>query len=121
VRIAVGDQPGQIHFLGSHGRQVAAPFVGIEQDVVGDHVELLLRLALDVLAAGFAQGLTQAALADGDGDMLAGPRHHLDQQPQVGGQQVLFALFFDQVAGEGDTTHEDSGKTRMGKGIEAAF
>jgi hypothetical protein len=78
---------------------MAAPFVGFEQDFVGNHVELLLHLALHVVAAGAAQHAGQAALADGDGDGLAGARDDFDQQAQVVGNDVLVALFLDQEAG----------------------
>ena len=51
LRIAVGHHVDAVHFLAGHGRQVAAPFVGFDQHLVGDDVELLLHLALHVLAA----------------------------------------------------------------------
>jgi hypothetical protein len=41
LREAVRHQVRQVHFLGGHGGEMAAPFVGVEQDVVGQHVELL--------------------------------------------------------------------------------
>ncbi len=80
--IAVRHQVRQVHFLGGHGGEVAAPFVGVEQDVVGQHVELLLRFALHVVAAGFAEHAAfaaQGALADGDGNGLAGAGDDFDQ------------------------------------------
>jgi hypothetical protein len=65
--------------------QMPAPLVGLEQDLVGDDVELLLRLALHVAGAGLAQHATERALADAIEIALHGARHHLDQQAQVGG------------------------------------
>jgi selenide, water dikinase len=73
-----------VHLLGRQRGEVAAPLVGLEQDLVGDHVELLLRLALHVLRARRAQHAGERALADGDADRLAGARDDLDQQAQVG-------------------------------------
>ena len=52
----------RLDFLRSHGRQVTAPLVGLEQDFVGDHVELLLRLALHVVGTGLAEHARERAL-----------------------------------------------------------
>ena len=43
---------------------MAAPFVGFEQDLVGQHVQLLLHFALHVLAFEAAQDAAERALAD---------------------------------------------------------
>src|SRR3546814_3543617 len=81
------------------------PGVGLEQDVVAQHVELLLRLALDVdvrtavAALGVTEHAAQRALADRHRDPLAGARDHLDQQPQLR-VDVAGALLLDQEAGE---------------------
>ena len=103
--IAMRDCIGVVHFLRGHGGKVAAPFVGLEQDLVGDHVELLLDLALHVLGLGAAEHAREPALADGDGDGLAGPCDHLDEKPEVGGDELLGALFLDQELGERDASH----------------
>ena len=63
-------------------RRDGRPIVGVEQDVVGQHVELFLRLALHVVAAGLAEHAAfaaQGALADGDGNGLAGAGDDFDQ------------------------------------------
>ncbi|MNT86846.1 hypothetical protein D3C72_2271850 [compost metagenome] len=83
---------------------MAAPLVGLEEDFVGQHVELLLHLALHVLAAGAAQHATQRALGHRMADLLAGARHHLDEEAQVG-RSVVAASLFDQVATEGNAGH----------------
>src|SRR5690606_15304299 len=75
-----------------------------EQDLVAEHVELLLCLALDVAGTGLAQHPAQGALADGDGDGLAGAGDHLDQQAQVG-IDAAGVLFLDQVTGQGNRAH----------------
>ena len=59
---------------------MAAPFIGFQQDLVAEHIQLLLRLALDVAGAGIAEHAAQSALADRRGDGLAGPRHHFQQE-----------------------------------------
>src|SRR3546814_6066699 len=48
ARIRVGDRLAVVHLFRRQPGQVPAPGVGLEQDVVAQHVELLLRLALDV-------------------------------------------------------------------------
>ena len=81
---------------------MAAPFVGFDQHIVGDDVQLLLDLALDVFALGLghAKHSSQRALVDGQADALAGPRNHLQQQPQLRRNGAVPALFFDQIAGQ---------------------
>ena len=57
------------HFFGSHTGQVASPLVGLQKNFVGKDVEFLLRLALNVFAAGFteyASVFSRCTLADGD-------------------------------------------------------
>jgi hypothetical protein len=83
LRVAVGHHVDAVHLLAGHGGQVAAPFVGLDQHLVGDDVELLLDLALHVLALGAAQHAAQRALVDGVADALAGARDHFQQQAQL--------------------------------------
>ncbi len=52
----------RFHFFRRHRGQLPAPFVGIEQQVVGDHVQLLLHFALDVFTAQRTQHIAQRAL-----------------------------------------------------------
>jgi hypothetical protein len=59
---------------------------------------------------GAAQHVAQRALVDGDGDVLAGARHHLDQQAQLGRDAAVLALLFDQVLREADAFHEAPGR-----------
>jgi hypothetical protein len=74
----------RLHFFRRHRRQVAAPFVGFEQDFVGDDVQLLLHFALHVFGVGRAEHFAQRAFADRVADGFAGARHHFDQQAQFG-------------------------------------
>lgn len=102
MRVAVGHQVDAFHFLGGHGCQVAAPFVGLDQHLVGDDVQLLLDFALHVLAAGRAQHVADGALVDGLADALAGAGHDFQQQAQLAGDEAVHALLLDQVAGQAD-------------------
>ncbi len=105
LRVAVGNLVERFHFFRRHRGEVAAPFVGVEQHFIGDHVQLLLGFALDIAGAGRAQHAGEGALADGVGNGLAGARDHFDQQPQFGLDRVVLALLLDQVAGEADASH----------------
>src|SRR5690606_16455146 len=101
ARVGVGNRVAVLHLLGRAGGEVAAPGVGLEQDLVADDVQLLLRLALDVAGAGIAEHAAERALADRDRDAGAGARDHGDQLAQVG-VDATGALLLDQMAGEGD-------------------
>jgi hypothetical protein len=104
-RVAVGDEVDGLHLLRRHGGEVAAPLVGLQERLVGDHVELLLHLALDVLGVEIAEHAAERALVDRMADGLAGARHDLDQQAQLGGQGGLAALLFDEELGQGLAMH----------------
>ena len=84
-----------LHFLGSHRREVAAPFIGLEQHFVGNDVEFFLRFALHVVAAGVAVDAGQRTLADGVADRFAGAGDDFDEQSQFCGNNAFFALLFD--------------------------
>ncbi|MNP40609.1 hypothetical protein D3C76_1342610 [compost metagenome] len=93
-----------VHFLGGHAGQVAGPLVGFQQDFVGQDVELLLHLALDVLGLHAAQHATQRPLGHGVADFLARAGHHFHEVTQVG-RGVVTAGLLDQVAAQGNTGH----------------
>ncbi len=123
ARIVLGDREDGRHLLGRHRGEVAAPFVGLEQDLVGDHVELLLGLALDVAGAGLAEHAAERALADLERDLLAGAGDDFDQQAQRGLQRgrrrrsCVIALLFDQVAGQRDAAaRADGSAMRVSEG-----
>jgi hypothetical protein len=98
-----------VHFFRRHGRQVAAPFVGFDQHIVGNDVEFFLHLALHVLAARRAQHIAQGAFVDGLADALASACHHFEQQTQLRRNMAFGALLFNQVAGEGDVVCHGEG------------
>ncbi|MNJ69194.1 hypothetical protein D3C77_655170 [compost metagenome] len=85
---------------------MAAPFVGFKQDLVGQHVQLLLHFALDVFAFQAAQDAAQGALADRMADGLAGARDHFDQQSHFRRQGLGGALLLHQVLSECFTFQE---------------
>ena len=87
--VRLGDRHRTLDLLGGERREVAAPDVGLHEDFVGEHVELLLRLALHVVGAGAAQPVGERAFVDAGADRLAGARDGLEQQPQVGVDHVL--------------------------------
>ena len=84
---------------------MTAPFVGLDQDVVGDDVQLLLGLSLHIVATGLAEHPRQGAFRHIHGNGLDGTGNDLHQQAQIGTHQAL-ALLFDQKLGERDSTHD---------------
>jgi hypothetical protein len=91
----VGNGVDLVHLLGSHAGQVAGPFVGAEHDVVGDHVQLLLGLALDVLAVQGAHDAHQGTLVDRVGNHLDGGDQVVEQGGKVAGGAGDVALLLD--------------------------
>ena len=106
--VAIGDKMDRLHLLGAHGRQMPAPFIRLQQQLIGDDVELLLHLALHILAVEAAQHLAQRALRHRMADRLARARHRLDQQAQFGGQGIGMSLLFDEKPGQRGAGHEKS-------------
>ena len=54
-RILTRYRKNLFHFFRCHGGQVSAPFIGLDQNLVGNHVEFLLYFALYVFAARATQ------------------------------------------------------------------
>ncbi len=100
LRVLAGNLVGVVHFLGRHAGQVAAPLVCLQQDFVGEHVELLLHFALDVLAVGATQYAPEGALGYRVADFLARSCHDLDEKAQIS-RRVVTASLLDEVATEG--------------------
>src|SRR3546814_5603778 len=98
ARIRVGDRLAVVHLFRRQPGQVPAPGVGLQQDVVAQHVELLLRLALDVdartavAALGVTEHAAQRALADRHRDPLAGARDHLRSEEHTSALQSLMRI-----------------------------
>ncbi len=108
ARVGHRDAVRVIHLLGGHRREVAAPFVRFHEDLVGEHVELGLRLALHVGRADRSEHVAERTATDGIRDRLAGARDGLEQKPQLGIQPVV-ALATDQIVGQRDSTALHSG------------
>ena len=92
-----------VHLLGGEGGDVAGPFVALDEQVVGDHIQLFLGLALDVLGVGGAEHAHQAAVADGAGDGLAGDDDVVDQRGEIARHTLDLPLFFDDEFSDGGT------------------
>ena len=82
---------------------MAAPFVGLDQYLIGDDVELFLHFALYVFALRAAHHLAQGTLVDGLADAFAGARHHFKQQAQLRWDVAFQALLFHQVTCQGNS------------------
>jgi hypothetical protein len=85
-----------LHFLGGHRRQVAPPLAVVQESLVGQHVELLLRLALHVLAALITQHAGQRATRDALCNRLARAHDVADEHRQIADQRRIAALLLDQ-------------------------
>src|ERR1039457_2508559 len=95
LRILCRNRIHIIHFFGSHRRQVTTPLGGFDKHLVGDDVQLLLRLALNVLATRPAQPTDQLAFVDIMCDLLAGYDDVADQASEIATDTRDRALFFD--------------------------
>ena len=85
------------HFFRGHGRQVAAPFVGFDQNFIGNDVQFLLNFTLNVFYVGTAQNTTQGTFVDRMADAFASPCHHFEQQAQLSRNLTFAALLFNQI------------------------
>src|ERR1035438_2383506 len=95
LRILCRNRIHIIHFFGSHRRQVTTPLGGFDKHLVGDDVQLLLRLTLNVLATRTAQHTDQLAFVDIMCDLLAGYDDVADQASEIAPDTRDRALFFD--------------------------
>ncbi len=108
--IVRGNRLDGVHLFRGHGGQMPAPFVRLNENFVGDDVELLLGLTLDVVGAGFSEHPREGAFGNIDADGLDGPGDYFDEQAQVRRDQAG-TLLLDQKLGEGDTAH--SGRSQQ--------
>src|SRR5205823_7326321 len=103
--VGLGDRHRALFLLGSERRKVSAPYVRLEQDLVREHVELLLRLALHVVGARRAEAVGKRPLVDARADRLAGAGDGLDEQPEIGVDELLVTLSGNQELRECDAPH----------------
>ena len=105
ARVLRRDLVGQVHFLGGHASQVAGPFGALDEDLVAQHVELFLGLALHI-DAGAASGVVvahdaaQLAKGPGPGNRLAGDGNVQDQGIEVAAGVGKAAPLFNEELGQ---------------------
>ena len=113
----MGDQVDRLHFLGGHCGKEPAPFVGLQQHLVGYDVKFFLDFTLHVFTSQTAQHAPKRAFADGMTDGFAGTRDDLNQEPDFWLKRMLRALLFNQVLRKRFTFHV--GETRKMKRRES--
>ena len=74
---------------------MAVPFAVVEQDLVGEDIELLLLLALRIQALGAAKRPGQRTSRDGLRDDLAGRHQVVEERAELAGGTGRAALLFD--------------------------
>ena len=101
VPLRVGGRNGVdiVHFFRSHGGQIAAPFIALEHDFIGDDVEFFLFFTLYILATCAAQYAAQSAFVHSLADVHTSIGHAFNQGAQLGRQFVVL-LLFKQIAGQ---------------------
>src|SRR5690606_18837860 len=97
---------------GDHGHALPAPEVA-DQDLVGDDVELLLRLALHVHLPGVAQHVLEAGAAHLCGDHLGGDRQRREYPGECTGGLGGSLLLLQDVRLDGDE-RADAGRSGFG-------
>src|SRR3546814_15328183 len=61
-----------VHLFGCTAGQMAAPLIGLQQDLVRQHIELLLRITLNIAGACIAKYTALCALVDDIRNRLTG-------------------------------------------------
>ena len=79
---------------------MAAPLVGREEDVVGDHVELLLASPCTLLASALPSTSAERAVRDRARDRLAGGRDRVQHAVEIAARFRMAAPRLDQEFGE---------------------
>ena len=102
VAEAFGDLDDVGLFLRRHGAQPPAVIERLDDDFVGDDVELLLHFALHILAHRRAEDIGEAGAAHLVGDHLAGERHVVEDAGQFTRRLREHALLLDDEALDGD-------------------
>lgn len=77
------------------------PLVGLEEHLVGHHIQLLLGLSLDVLRVRAPQHAREGPMIDEVGNDLAGGDDVVEQGGEVPGGALDAALLFDNELGDG--------------------
>src|SRR6185437_1183605 len=85
-------------FLRRHGAEAAAVVQGLDDHVVGEHVQLLLNLALYIMVFGGTDYVRQAGHADLVGDHLGRERDVVQQPGQLTRSFGIQVFLLDYVA-----------------------
>src|SRR3569623_767897 len=117
LRVLRGDGQDLVHFLRGHAREVARPVGGFDHHIIGDHVELLLILALHVLGAGTTQHARERALVHGVRDHFGGGDDIVEQQSELAGGAGDAALLFDDELGDGDAGGHNASSNSDAKSV----
>ena len=99
--MALGDPIGLLDLLRDDAGDLSAFLAGRDQDGVGEHVERLLRFALDVGRGGDAAHRFEPAAAHDVGNRLAGILHVIDEGDQVRVDAAARVLRADEEVGQG--------------------
>lgn len=94
-------------FLGDEDAALAGAAHRGDEDVIADHVELLLVVARCVGGAGQAGQVDEGGTADIVGDGLEGELEGMAEEGEVARGIGVFGLFFREEAGEGDDVGVD--------------
>ena len=106
ARIARRDGVDIIHLFRGHGRQVTRPFVRLDENLIGEDVQLFLGLALNILAPGAAQDPHQGAMVDHVRDDLAGGNDIVEQGGEIPrGTRDVTLLLNDELGDSGTVVH----------------
>ena len=112
--VARRERDRRLVLLRDHAGELAAPVRGAQEDLVGEHVELLLFLALHVGAAVAAEHVGERAVGDRARDRLAGLGDLQDEGVELAGGLGVAAAVFDQVFGERAAVEAEHGVSPPG-------
>ena len=98
--LVLGEAGREVHLLGDDGRDELPVGEGLEEDVVGEGVELLLLLALDVRLPRRAEDLGEAGAGEDAGDPLARERELGEEGRELAGRLRVAPLGLEEVAVE---------------------
>ena len=104
--------------FGRHGTQPATMIECLDDDFVGNHVELLLHLPLDVHVAGRAENVRESGTSHFVRDHLAGERHVIEDTGQFAGGLGEHAFLLDDETfdrDDGGRSMPDHGSTPGGR------
>jgi hypothetical protein len=110
-------------FLRRHRAETTAVIERLDDDLVGQHIELLLHLALHVHVARRAEDVDQSRHCALVGDHLAGQRHVVQDARQLARGVRESSLLLDDESLDGDDGRRsmvDHGHTPQG-GIEIDY